>query len=181
VGAGRNVERKKALAGIKVIDMLAPLERGSKAGMLSALLSDYRVFAVIGCHLSILSQSQEENTMQIQINTDHNIENHEALAAQVSSVVESALSRISDHITRVEVHLSDESSHKSSQNDKRCMMEARLERHQPIAVTHHAATLNQAVEGAADKLARLIENTLERRHEQQSHRTDPQPPEPTDN
>ena len=65
--------------------------------------------------------------MQIQINTDHNIENHEALAAQVLGVVESALSRLSDHITRVEVHLSDESSHKSSQNDKRCMMEARLE------------------------------------------------------
>ena len=83
--------------------------------------------------------------MQIQINTDHSIEGHEALAAQVSGVVESALSRFSDHITRVEVHLSDESGHKSSQNDKRCMMEARLEGHQPIAVTHHAATLDQAV------------------------------------
>ena len=31
--------------------------------------------------------------MQIQINTDHNIEGHEALAAQVSGVVENALSR----------------------------------------------------------------------------------------
>jgi ribosome-associated translation inhibitor RaiA len=41
--------------------------------------------------------------------------------------------------------------------------------------------LDQAVDGAADKLARLIENTLERRHDQQSHRTDPQPPEPIDN
>ena len=34
--------------------------------------------------------------MQIQINTDHNIENHEAVAAQVLGVVESALSRLSD-------------------------------------------------------------------------------------
>jgi len=41
----------------------------------------------------------------------------------VRGVVESALSHLSDHITRVEVHLSDESSHKTSQNDKRCMME----------------------------------------------------------
>ena len=89
--------------------------------------------------------------MQIQINTDHNIEGHQALTDHISSVIENALSRFSDHITRVEVHLSDESGHKSSQNDKRCMMEARLEGHQPIAVTHHAATLDQAVDGAADK------------------------------
>jgi hypothetical protein len=30
--------------------------------------------------------------MQIQINTDHNIKSHEALAAHLSSIVESALS-----------------------------------------------------------------------------------------
>jgi hypothetical protein len=41
--------------------------------------------------------------MQIQINTDHNIEGREALAAHFSEVVERALSRMSDHITRVEV------------------------------------------------------------------------------
>jgi ribosome-associated translation inhibitor RaiA len=114
--------------------------------------------------------------MQIQINTDRNIEGHEALAAQVRGVVESALSRISEHITRVEVHLSDESSHKSSQNDKRCMMEARLEGQQPIAVTHQAATLDQAVSGAAGKLTRLIESTLGRLRDQKGRRTDPPPP-----
>ena len=116
--------------------------------------------------------------MQIQINTDHNIEGREALATQVSGAVESALSRVSDHITRVEVHLSDENSSKSGQNDKRCMMEARLEGRQPIAVTHQAATLDEAVDGAADKLARLIESTLGRLHDQRSHRTDPPPPGP---
>src|ERR1019366_1740225 len=122
------------------------------------------------------SQLPRENTMQIQINTDHNIKGREALATQVRGVVESALSHISEHITRVEVHLSDDSSHKSSQNDKRCMMEARLEGRQPIAVTHQAATVDQAVDGAANKLARLIESTLGRLREQKSHRTDPPPP-----
>ena len=77
--------------------------------------------------------------MQIQINTDHNIEGHEALTAHVSDLVESALSQFSDHITRVEVHLSDENSDKKHGNDDmRCMMEARLEGHQQVAVTHHA-------------------------------------------
>ena len=101
--------------------------------------------------------------MQIQMNTDGNIEGHEALATQVSSVVESALNRFSDHITRVEVHLSDENSgKKGGHDDMRCVMEARLEGRQPIAVTHHAATVDQAVDGAADKLTKLIESTLGR-------------------
>jgi hypothetical protein len=126
-----------------------------------------------GRHLPLLSQSQsqKENAMQVQINTGHNIEGNEALAAQVRGIVKSALSRISEHITRVEVHLSDESSHKSTQNDKRCMMEARLEGRQPIAVTHQADTLDQAVEGATEKLVRLIESTLGRQRHQESSRT----------
>lgn len=109
--------------------------------------------------------------MQIQINTDRNIEGHEALAAHVSGIVGSALSKISDHITRVEVHLSDENSDKKHGNDDmRCMMEARLEGLQPVAVTHHAQTLGQAVDGAGDKLCRLIDSTLGRLRDQNGHR-----------
>ncbi|RJP50767.1 MAG: ribosomal subunit interface protein [Anaerolineaceae bacterium] len=111
--------------------------------------------------------------MQIQINTDRNIEGRGALASQVSSTVETILRQVSDHISRVEVHLSDENSKKKGGNDDmRCMMEARLKGHQPIAVTHQAATLDQAVDGAADQLARLIKSTLGRLHDQKSHRTD---------
>jgi ribosome-associated translation inhibitor RaiA len=119
--------------------------------------------------------------MKVQINTDRNIEGREALAAYVSGVVAEALRRISEHITRVEVHLSDASSHKSGQNDKRCVMEARLEGRQPVAVTHQAATLDEAIDGAAGKLTRLVESTLGRLREQRSDRTDPPPPgsEPT--
>jgi hypothetical protein len=101
--------------------------------------------------------------MQIKINTDHNIHGREKLADEVRSVVEGALVRFSDRITRVEVHLADESSHhKSGKDDKRCMMEARLAGRQPTAVTHHAATLELAVEGAAAKLKRTVESTLGR-------------------
>jgi len=117
--------------------------------------------------------------MQIQINTDHNIEGHQALTEQFSGVVENALTRFSEHITRVDVHLSDEnSSKKDGTNDMRCMMEAHIKGRQPIAVTHQSTTLDQAVEGASDKLANLIESTLERLHDQELHRTDPSLPEP---
>ena len=65
--------------------------------------------------------------MQVQINTGHNIDGHETLLARFRHVVESALIRFSDRVTRVEVHLSDENGQKSGPDDKRCMIEARLE------------------------------------------------------
>lgn len=96
--------------------------------------------------------------MQIQINSDRNIEIHEALATELRDTVASILRRFSNHITRVEVHLSDENADKSGQHDKRCLMEARLGGRQPIAVTHAATSLGHAVDGAAEKLTRLIES-----------------------
>jgi hypothetical protein len=100
--------------------------------------------------------------MQVQVSTDHNIEGREKLTTHVESVVVDALRQLSDHITRVEVHLGDEVSHKAGQNDKRCMMEARVEGRQPIAVTDHAGTIDEAVRGAAQKLHKVLESTLAR-------------------
>ncbi|MEG4577627.1 hypothetical protein QUA56_33925 [Microcoleus sp. N3A4] len=72
--------------------------------------------------------------MQIQIHTGHNIKGHEALAIQFSSLVAESLSRFSDRITHVDVHLSDENSDKKGgDDDMRCMIEARLKGHQPLA------------------------------------------------
>ena len=103
--------------------------------------------------------------MKIQINTDVNIDGTEALAAHVSGVVEKALERFSEHVTRVEVHLGDENGSKNGQHDQRCMLEARFEGRQPVAVTDHAATLHQAVQGATQKLVRLLDSTLGRLHD----------------
>lgn len=114
--------------------------------------------------------------MQIQVNTDASIEGRAALITHVSGVVESTLRRVSDHITRVEVHLSDENGQKGGQDDKRCMMEARMEGRQPIAVTHQAASLSQAVDGAVDKLSRLIESNLDRSLDLKRKRSKPLPP-----
>ena len=116
--------------------------------------------------------------MQIQINTDHIVEGHEALADHIRGVVKSSLRSVSDHITRVEVHLTDESGHKDTQNDKRCMMEARLEGRRPIAVTHHATTLHEAIDGAADKLTRLVESTVGRLQDQRNRASAQHPAEP---
>lgn len=103
--------------------------------------------------------------MQIQVNTDKNIEGHENLVTQVEATVTRSLSRFSAYVTRVEVHLSDENGDKNGQYDKRCMMEVRLEGRHPTAVTCEAATLAQAVDGAVDKLKNSLQSTLGRLHE----------------
>jgi ribosome-associated translation inhibitor RaiA len=116
--------------------------------------------------------------MYIQINTDHNIEGHQALNTQISGEVESALSRFNDDITRVEVSLSDvNSDKKGGDDDMHCMMKVRLKGRRPIAITHQAATVDQAVDGAVDKLVSLIETTLGRQLHQERTRTDPPLPE----
>jgi len=100
--------------------------------------------------------------MKIQVNTDSNIQGREALVAQVTDTVEHVLKRFHDVVTRVEVHLSDQNGKKGGQQDKRCVMEARLEGRQPVAATDEAATTDQAVRGAADKLSGLIASQLGR-------------------
>jgi ribosome-associated translation inhibitor RaiA len=102
--------------------------------------------------------------MLIQVHTDKNIEGTEAFAAHVKGVVESALANVGDRVTRVEVHLSDQNSDKSGPDDKRCVMEARLEGQHPTAVTHQAANLDDAIDGAADKLQRSLESTVDKLH-----------------
>ncbi len=95
--------------------------------------------------------------MKIQFNTGRNIIGSEELRASLTSLISGELSRFDDHITRLEVHLSDEDGKKSGQNDKRCVLEARLEGRQPIAVTNHAGSHEQAVTGAVDKLKSSLE------------------------
>ena len=98
--------------------------------------------------------------MQIQFNTDESVVGDEALARHAEEIVQRALGRFADKVTRVEIHLSDVNSQKAGENDKRCLMEARLTNRQPVAVTEQAATLHQAIDGAAQKLKRSLDSTL---------------------
>lgn len=100
--------------------------------------------------------------MHVQIHSDSNIEVSESLTVQVEATVESTLNRFREQITRIEVHLSDENSHKSRGPDKKCVMEARPAGLQPLAVTHRAESLDQAVDGAAEKLEKLLESKIGR-------------------
>ncbi|MDQ8198425.1 HPF/RaiA family ribosome-associated protein [Pelagicoccus enzymogenes] len=116
--------------------------------------------------------------MQILINTDRSLEGREALFAYIRKVVAHSLSHQSEHITRVEVHLADENGAHDGSKEMRCTMEARLEHHQPLAISHEAANIHQVVNGATEKLAQLVKRTLRKLREEKGHRTDPPPPSP---
>lgn len=100
--------------------------------------------------------------MKIQFNTDKNVIGSEELITSMTALISEDLSRYSNQLTRLEVHLSDEDGNKDGQNDKRCMIEARLEGMQPIAVTNHADSHEKAVTGAVEKLKSSL-NTIQGR------------------
>jgi hypothetical protein len=100
--------------------------------------------------------------MQIQVNADNHIEASEARNVWARSVVESALAHLADSVTRVEVHLSDESAGKGGAPALRCTMEGRLNGRPPIAVSHDAAGMDAAINGAVHKLVRATAHALGR-------------------
>jgi hypothetical protein len=104
----------------------------------------------------------EKKTVKIQVNTDNHITGREALVEQAEATTTSALGSLMERVTRVEVHLSDENGSKTGGRAKRCVMEARLKNHQPIAVTDESDSLDEAITGAADKLKRSLDHTLSR-------------------
>lgn len=98
--------------------------------------------------------------MQIQVNTGNGVENSESLQRWASEHLSDTLSRFQQDITRIEVQLNDENSGKAGNADRRCMMEARLVGHQPVAVNHHGETQDEAFRGAARKLVHALDHTL---------------------
>lgn len=97
--------------------------------------------------------------MQIQINTGHNVEFDDALNVEVEEVVQGAVGRFSDRITRIEVHLTDENAHKGGR-DSRCLIEARVAGMPPVAVDDTATTVREAARNAAGKLQRALDSRL---------------------
>jgi ribosome-associated translation inhibitor RaiA len=100
--------------------------------------------------------------MKIQINTDKNIEGHERLEAYFSGELEKGLARFEEKITRIEVHFGDENGEKFSLNDKKCVIEVRPVKLQPITVTGHADTLEKAFQGALAKVKKSLTTTFEK-------------------
>ena len=98
--------------------------------------------------------------MTIQINTDKTINGDKRSSRFIVSQITEALQRFESNITRIEVYLKDENGKKDGFNNISCLLEARLEGKQPIAITNQANTMDMAVTGAIDKIKTSIESIL---------------------
>ena len=111
--------------------------------------------------------------MQVQVNTSNGIQNKEALDRWADDFLNDSLARFGQEITRIEVQMTDENSGRKGAADKRCMLEARLNGHEPVAVNYHGASQDEAFRGATQKLIRALEHTLGKldRHEHRARDT----------
>jgi ribosome-associated translation inhibitor RaiA len=100
--------------------------------------------------------------MQVKVIGDNHVRGSADLARDIEGSTEAALKRFAKQITRVDVHLADENSHKRGDNDKQCTVEAHVAGLSAVAATGNGGTLSQAVAGALDKLVAQLEHKLGR-------------------
>lgn len=98
--------------------------------------------------------------MNIEVNTDRHIEGSERLIDYCKATLEAEFDRFSEHITRIDVHFSDENGAKGGDDDKRCLIETRLKGLKPITTSNHAPTIDDALSGAIDKMVTVLDTTL---------------------
>lgn len=111
--------------------------------------------------------------MQVQVNTGNGVANKEALERWATDFLNEALARFGQDITRIEVQFGDENGAKGGADGRRCMLEARLTGHDPVAVQNHGETQDVAIRGAAQKLIRALERAFGKldRHEHRDRET----------
>lgn len=103
--------------------------------------------------------------MIIQLNTDKNLTIHSEYEAQITELLTKELDRYTGHITRVEVHLSDENGSKGGVNDKKCLLEARFEGKPPIVASDLGNTYDLALKGAIEKLRNALKTVVSKLQE----------------
>lgn len=100
--------------------------------------------------------------MLLQINFG-DIDHSAAIESWAEERVRKQLGYLTERLTRVEVHLRDENSKsKSSHDDKRCVMEARIAGRRPLAVDHSGEDMYKVIDETAGKLARAVKTDIER-------------------
>lgn len=100
--------------------------------------------------------------MLVQLKTDSHVVGSAEMTTWVETEVASALQRHAAQITRVDVYLADQNSHKTGGNDKQCKVEARLAGLDPITVTELAPSVDAALNGALDKLIATLDRRIDK-------------------
>ncbi len=109
----------------------------------------------------VLSRSYD-GAMHIEISNGNTVGGNGARNEWIQSTLEENLDRFQRKLTRVDVHLGGHNGAKGGESDVYCSMEARVRGQKPIAVTHDASNVHDAVTGAAGRLQRALEHSIGR-------------------
>lgn len=107
--------------------------------------------------------------MDFQFNTANDVAGPDGLRQRAEDVVRQKLDRITELLTRAELHISDVNGVRSGPDDKRAMLEIRPRGQDPISVTHDADTALAATAGAADKAMTAFERERGKRTNRKGH------------
>jgi ribosome-associated translation inhibitor RaiA len=99
--------------------------------------------------------------MQCLVETDNHVQGSQALQQHVEAAVRQALGHLGDAVTRVVAHLSE--TRAPGAPDFKCLLEAHVTHLKDLAVSHHAATLHQAIDGAASRLKHALDTAAGKR------------------
>ncbi|RYG17378.1 MAG: HPF/RaiA family ribosome-associated protein [Chitinophagaceae bacterium] len=86
------------------------------------------------------------------MNTDKNLTIHAEYQAQIEEQLTGTLARFEEHISSIQVHLSDENGSKEGQNDKKCVLEAHVNGRPAVVASTFGETYDLALTGAIAKL-----------------------------
>jgi hypothetical protein len=98
----------------------------------------------------------------IQIHTGDSIPRPDGFAARIEADANRLLARFAAQVTRLEIHLSGENGVKSGAAGIKCVMEARPAGYPPLSSHDQGRSAEDACRGAARKLQRLLDSTLDR-------------------
>jgi ribosomal subunit interface protein len=100
--------------------------------------------------------------MNIQFNTGNNIDGSDRQRDYFSTLISEDLKRYDSQMTRLEVHLSDQDNSQHEKSEIKCTLEARLKNLNPIVVTNHGNSHEEAIKGATQKLKKSLDTVTGR-------------------
>jgi hypothetical protein len=106
--------------------------------------------------------------MQFQFNSSNQVTGDRDVAARVETLVRGRLKRISDRLTRVEVHVGDVNGPRGGE-DMRCAIEVRPNGMAPISATDQASSVEQAVSAATEKVLSAYDRQIGRSTSRKGH------------
>ncbi len=98
--------------------------------------------------------------MKILINSDSSIAMDAKLVKLIMREATELLDRFSDHLTRVEIHLTDIDRGKTGRIDKRCLVEVRAAGMKPIVTSAQTREVKTAVNQSLRKTVRALNTSL---------------------